>query len=100
MSGGGSDRVIAILQTLGATEYVSGPSGQEYLDADAFAAAGITLRWKDYAGYPEYAQMYPPFEHHVTVLDLLFHTGGDASHYIWGWRALTSAGENACGSTT
>jgi hypothetical protein len=36
----------------------------------------------DYSGYPEYAQLYPPFEHAVTVLDLLFHIGPDAPRYM------------------
>ena len=32
----------------------------------------------DYDGYPEYPQLHPPFEHAVTILDLLFHTGTEA----------------------
>ena len=33
----------------------------------------------DYSGYPEYAQIHPPFEHEVTILDLLFHVGADGA---------------------
>ena len=36
----------------------------------------------DYAGYPEYPQLHGGFDHHVTALDLLFHTGRDAVRYM------------------
>ena len=36
----------------------------------------------DYSGYPEYPQLHPPFEHGVTVLDLIFNTGADAPLYM------------------
>ena len=36
----------------------------------------------DYSGYPEYPQLHPPFEHAVTVLDLIFNTGPDAPRYM------------------
>jgi len=81
------ERVIEILRHLGADAYVSGPSARNYLDPERFAAEGIDLVWKSYDGYPQYPQRYPPFVHEVTILDLLFHTGPDAPHYIWGWRS-------------
>ncbi len=80
------DRVLEILGQVGADVYVSGPAARDYLDPQRFADAGIELRWKDYSGYPEYPQLYPPFLHEVTVLDLLFHTGPEAPYSIWGWR--------------
>ena len=80
------DRLLEILRRTGATIYVSGPAAKAYLEPDRFAAAGFEVVWKDYGGYPEYAQFHPPFEHAVTVLDLVFHTGPDAPRYIWGWR--------------
>jgi hypothetical protein len=36
----------------------------------------------DYGGYPEYPQLHPPFDHHVTLLDLLFNVGLDAPRYL------------------
>ncbi len=88
------DRMLDLLKKTGATRYVSGPSAQDYLDQEAFAQAGIELVYKSYAGYPEYPQLYPPFEHAVSVLDLLFMTGDDAPNYIWGARDAI-AGETA-----
>lgn len=80
------DRVLGLLESVGAGIYVSGPAAKAYLDPDRFRAAGIELVWKDYSGYPEYPQFHPPFEHAVTILDLMLHVGPDAPSYIWGWR--------------
>jgi hypothetical protein len=44
------------------------------------------LVYKSYEGYPEYPQRHPPFEHAVSILDLLFNAGPDAPEFIWGWR--------------
>ena len=61
------------------TRYLSGPSAREYLDEQLFRDAGIEVAYMDYAGYPEYPQLYPPFDHAVTVLDLIFNLGPDAA---------------------
>ena len=78
--------LLEILRQAGAAVYLSGPAGRNYIQAEQFAAVGIELHWKDYRGYPEYSQLYPPFLHEVTVLDLLFHVGPRAPELIWGWR--------------
>lgn len=70
----------------GATDYLSGPAASDYIDPVRFDEAGIALAYKDYSGYPEYPQQHDPFEHGVSVLDLLFNVGDEAPHYIWGWR--------------
>jgi len=49
--------------------------------SDDLAAHGIGLEWMRY-DYPEYPQLYPPFDPHVTVLDLLFMTGDAARDYL------------------
>jgi hypothetical protein len=76
-----TDRLIAILARLGADQYISGPSAQDYIEAEKFAAAGITVEYMQY-DYPEYPQLYPPFDPFVTILDLLFMAGDDALAYI------------------
>lgn len=80
------DRLLDLLLKVGATSYVSGPAAKDYIDPERFKNAGIDLLYKDYSGYPEYWQPYPPFEHAVSILDLLFNTGSDAANYIWAWR--------------
>jgi len=79
---GRNERLVALCQQAGATEYLSGPSARDYMDEAMFAAVGVAVRFADYAGYPEYPQLYPPFEHHVSVLDLLFSTGHGARKYL------------------
>jgi hypothetical protein len=80
------ERILDLLRQAGATHYVSGPAARSYLTQEAFDAAGIVLTYKDYSGYPEYPQPHPPFEHAVTVLDVLFQLGPEAPAAIWGWR--------------
>lgn len=81
-----ADRVMDLLKKAGADIYISGPSAKNYIAEDTFKEARIKLEYKDYSGYPEYSQFHPPFNHYVTILDLLFHTGPEAPYYIWGWR--------------
>ena len=79
---GRNERLIDICLACGATEYLSGPRAVTYLDRAAFHAAGLTIQMADYEGYPEYPQPYPPFEHAVSVVDLLFCTGPAATAYM------------------
>lgn len=36
----------------------------------------------DYSGYPEYKQPHGPFNHFVSVIDLLMSTGRQAGKYL------------------
>jgi hypothetical protein len=80
------ERILELVKAVGGEIYISGPSAKSYIDPERFEAEGIELRWKDYSGYPEYPQLYPPFDHAVSIIDLLFNTGVQAPYYIWGWR--------------
>lgn len=87
LQGQRQERLLDLLVQLGATRYVSGPAGRNYIVADGFREAGIELLWKDYSGYPRYPQRHGhPFEHAVSVVDVLFNTGDDAAHHVYGWR--------------
>lgn len=85
-SGRKLDRLLDLLIRAGARRYISGPAAKDYIVPEQFEEAGIALVWKDYSGYPEYPQRFPPFEHGVSILDLLFNVGPNAPWYIWGWR--------------
>ena len=82
INGQKTDRLIQILQAMGATHYISGPSARDYIEGEKFEGAGITLEYMQYK-YPEYPQLYPPFDPQVSVLDLLFMTGLEAPDYIF-----------------
>ena len=69
-----TDRLIDLLERIGATHYVSGPSASAYIEPDRFAAAGITLEYAAY-DYPAYAQPHPPFDPAVSIVDTLFALG-------------------------
>ncbi|MCK7578225.1 MAG: WbqC family protein [Chromatiales bacterium] len=86
LSGQKLNRLMELLVKAEADRYISGPAAKNYIDEPRFTEACIELVWKDYSGYPEYPQRFPPFEHGVSILDLLFNVGPDAPWYIWGWR--------------
>jgi hypothetical protein len=77
-----TERLVNLCRATGATVYLSGPSAREYMEESLFEEAGITLEYMDYGGYPEYSQLHPPFDHAVTVLDLIFNTGAEATRYM------------------
>jgi hypothetical protein len=76
-----TDRLIQILNHVGTKHYISGPSARDYIENDKFVDAGISLEYMEY-NYPEYPQLYPPFDPYVTILDLMFMMGNDAQNYI------------------
>lgn len=79
---GKSERLLDLCKQAKATEYISGPAAQDYLDESMFLNEGIKVEWMDYSGYPEYNQLYPPFEHGVSILDLIFNEGPNACMYM------------------
>ncbi|MHB0976046.1 MAG: WbqC family protein [Candidatus Aquicultorales bacterium] len=86
VNGTNLERLLDLLTKAKAETYISGPSARAYIDKKQFENKRINLIYKDYSSYPKYPQFHPPFDHYVTILDLLFHTGPDAPYYIWGWR--------------
>ncbi len=79
---GKTERLADLCVQAGGTEYFSGPAAKDYLDEKVFADMGIKLTWFDYAGYPEYPQLWGEFTHGVTILDLLFNCGKDAPNFM------------------
>lgn len=81
--GAKTDRLIDVLKKVGATEYISGPSAQDYIETEKFAEAGIGLEYMEY-NYPEYGQFFPPYDPYVSIVDLLMMTGERSLDYILG----------------
>jgi hypothetical protein len=79
---GKSERLLELCRNLGATTYLSGPAAGDYLDVALFREAGIQVEWMDYSGYPEYTQLFPPFAHGVSIVDLLLNEGGNAINFM------------------
>lgn len=76
------DRLMNVLKKAGATEYISGPAAKSYISDDYFLKENIKLTWIDYSNYPEYRQLYPPFVHEVSIIDLIFNEGPDSIRYL------------------
>lgn len=101
LAGDQLDRVIDMVRKMECKTYLIGPAARSYILPSRFDAIGVGLSWKDYTGYPDYPQFFPPFDHAVSILDLLFHTGPAAPDYIWGEerakaKAATGAVTAAC----
>ncbi len=82
LSGGQTGRLVNICKSLGATEYITGPAAGKYINEELFGQENIKLSWMDYSGYPEYNQLYPPFEHSVSIIDLIFNEGLNSAKYM------------------
>lgn len=78
----GEKRILDLLSSCGADSYLSGPSAESYINEDHFRDANIKLHWMDYSEYPTYQQFYPPFNHHISIIDLLFHKGPYATSFM------------------
>lgn len=79
---GKTERLIDLCKQAGTTEYISGPTAKGYIDEELFGQEGISLKYMDYSGYPEYNQLFPPFEHRVSIIDLIFNEGPYAPKYM------------------
>jgi hypothetical protein len=86
--GSKTERLLDICLKAGASEYVSGPAARSYLEVADFEARGIAVSWFEYGPYPAYDQVHPPFDPHVSILDLLLCTGPTAPSLL---RAETKA---------
>jgi len=77
-----TQRLLYICKSVGATEYLSGKKAGNYIEEELFKKENILLTWMDYSGYPEYGQLYPPFEHGVSIIDLIFNEGPRAVKFM------------------
>jgi hypothetical protein len=79
---GQMDKLLGICQQAGADIYLSGPAAKEYFDEGISGKMGISVEWMDYSGYSVYEQLNSPFEHGVTILDLIFNEGYNATQFM------------------
>lgn len=79
-------RLLELLTQLKATQYLSGPSGFDYLKdkAQLFSERGIELQFKQYPDYPQYPQLGEKFVSGVSILDMIAHLAWDEiPAHIW-----------------
>lgn len=70
-----SDLILALLQSVGATHYLSGKGAEAYMQMDDFKTAGITVTFQEFS-HPAYPQKNAAtFIPGISSLDLLFNVG-------------------------
>jgi len=79
---GQTEKLLGICKDCNADIYLSGPAAQGYFDESLAQQEGIQVEWMDYSNYPTYKQLCEPFEHGVTILDLIFNEGSNATKFM------------------
>ena len=85
IEGDKTEREVDLCKQAGATEFICGPRAKAYINEDLFKNEGMVLRYMDYSEYPEYRQLFPPFEHRVSIIDLIFNEGPDSTKFMKGF---------------
>ena len=76
-----TERLVDIVKKVGGNVYLSGPSGQDYMDESSFEEESIKLEYQNYQ-CKEYKQVFPDFHPNLSVLDLLFNEGPHSKNFI------------------
>ena len=79
---GQTEKLLGICKDCDADIYISGPAAKGYFDEELAKKENIKVEWMDYSGYDKYEQLYPPFEHGVTILDAIFNLGPESKKIL------------------
>ena len=77
-----TERLVSICRDVKADMYLTGPAAKAYMNQDLFKQSNIEIEYLDYSGYREYDQLEEPFEHGVTILDMIFNLGAETKEYL------------------
>ncbi len=83
---GQTERLLGICKDCQADVYISGPAAKDYFDEELAKQENIHVEWMDYSEYSEYNQLFSPFEHGVSILDLIFNEGPNATSFMKSFR--------------
>ena len=75
-------KLVDICKQLKATDYFTGPAAKAYIDDKQFSVNGINIHYYHYNNFPIYEQLYPPFKHEVTILDMLYNLGAEGVNFF------------------
>lgn len=76
-----TDRLLQVLEHLGADTYIANPGSKDYLEIDKFKEQAIKVYWYEFL-HPTYPQIRGEFIPYMSVLDLLCNTGPESVNYI------------------
>jgi len=79
---GQTEKLLGLCKDCNAGVYLSGPAAKDYFDEELAKKENIKVEWMDYSGYKEYHQMFEPFEHGVSILDLIFNEGSNTTKFM------------------
>lgn len=83
---GQTEKLLNICKECEANSYLSGPAAKDYFDEELAEKENIQVEWMNYSDYQEYNQLFPPFEHGVSILDLIFNEGSNATKFMKSFR--------------
>jgi hypothetical protein len=84
VGGTATERLINTCKAVGADTYVSGSGGKNYIDPKQFENEGIRLVYQEYAAVPYRQRFTKTFVPDLSIVDMLFNLGPDASRLIRG----------------
>jgi hypothetical protein len=87
---GQTERLVDICKQAGANIYYTGASAKNYLNEDLFIQENIEIVYLDYSGYLPYRQLYGEFTHHVSIVDLIFNEGHQATKFMKSFQSVKS----------
>jgi hypothetical protein len=82
IEGNRNEKLISICKQANAQIYVTGPSAKDYINEKLFSESEITIQWINYNDYPEYRQNFPPFEHSVSIIDVILNNGVKSTSFL------------------
>ena len=66
----GTEKLLALIQTVQGTAYMTGLGSKDYLKEDLFRAQGVPVIWSPYT-CPEYPQLHDGFVPYLSILDAM-----------------------------
>ncbi|MEW6096799.1 MAG: WbqC family protein [bacterium] len=69
-----SDLLLDICKKVGATTYLSGRFGKDYLEVSKFRKENINVVFQEF-NHPVYSQVFKPFIPEMSIIDLIFNEG-------------------------
>ncbi len=76
-----SELIVDLCRSVGATKYLSGPFGRQYLSEPDFLKHGVELIYHDYK-HPTYSQVFENFESFMSIIDLIFSHGSESKNIL------------------
>ena len=89
--GAASDLVLNLCLEAGATRYLSGTGGKNYIEPEAFEKAGVEIVYRPSVLPEAYPQLFPQagFINHLSALDIILNCGEAWKSYLPGEIAKT-----------